>query len=129
MRGYSFLGLAIKIYRSCIGDVQVITEGTNNDIERTIYLGFVDNDNAETRVFYNVRQIRYLKIYSRWWMRERYTFTYELTYVKFVGLAPTDSGNAVYPELCSPWLHRTQRPHLLAIDCHMKQLLATYSSK
>ncbi len=128
MRGHRLKRVLLQIYRTIIGDVQVIRDITHSTLERTIYLGFIDSKDQETRVFYHVKQVRYLKIYSRWWLWEQPRYAYDLSYIKFVGMLPMERGEVTYPELCSGLLRYTKRPHLLAMDCHIKQLLATYNT-
>lgn len=71
----------------------------------------------------DVKQLKYIKIYSRWWIRERSTYGYEVGFVVFDDLKIIDAGKETYPQLCSLIFSNTYRPHLLAIDCFLSSYL------
>lgn len=115
------LSRLVRLYRTAIGDVQVMQEYTGRDLEYVAYFGYTESKD-EIRVMYTVRQIRYLRVYSRWWMMESAVYQYDLRYIKFIGVNAVDKGQTFYPQLCSKWLYRTYRPHVQAIDCDIKHM-------
>lgn len=112
----------VGLYRIYIGDVQVTKVYTGFDASDTIYLGFTENLSSK-KMHIDVKQMKYIKIYSRWWIKERSTFGYEVNFVVFDDLKVIDSGTESVPQLCSIVFSNTYRPHLLAIDCFLSGYL------
>lgn len=107
----------VGVYRLFVGDVQISKMYTGFNAYDTVFLGL--SDHVSRKVHVEVRQLKYIKIYSRWWLRERFAYGYEVRYAVFDGLAVVDSGIECFPQLCSKAFVETHRPHLLAIDCFM----------
>ena len=112
--------IAIRMYRFSVGDVQVIKTYTGFDLERTIHLGYV-NGKDDTRIFFNVRQVCHIKVYSRWWLNETLAYSYELSYMHIKRNDVLLHGDTIYPHLCSKWLAKTYHPHQIAIDCYLRE--------
>lgn len=112
----------VGLYRMYVGDVQVTKVYTGFDATDTIYLGISENQNSK-KMQVDVKQLKYIKIYSRWWIRERSTYGYEVGFVVFDDLKIIDAGKETYPQLCSLIFSNTYRPHLLAIDCFLSSYL------
>lgn len=112
----------VGLYRMYIGDVQVTKVYTGFDATDTVYLGISNNLNSK-KMLIDVKQMKYIKIYSRWWIKERSTYGYEVSFIVFDDLKVIDSGIECYPQLCSLLFSNTYRPHLLAIDCFLSGYL------
>lgn len=114
---------AIRLYRFSVGDVQVVKSYTGFNLEKTIHLGYV-NGGDDVRLYIEVRQICYTKVYSRWWLNETLTYSYELRCVKMKRFTTLESTSVTYPHLCIKPLAKSYRPHQIAIDCYLREYLA-----
>ena len=112
----------VGLYRFYVGDVQVTKVYTGFNATDTVFLG-VSLNRSSKMIHIDVKQMKYIKIYSRWWIRERSAYGYEIHFMVFDGIKVIDSGIESYPQLCSNVFYNTYRPHLLAIDCFLSGYL------
>lgn len=112
----------VGLYRLYVGDVQVTKLYTGFDSNNTVFLGKGISKKSR-KMHIDVKQLKFIKIYSRWWLREKSTYGYEIKYIVFDDLNVIDSGTAHYPQLCSNVFANTYRPHLLAVDCFLREYI------
>lgn len=116
----------VSVYRLYVGDVQISKLYTGYNAHDTIFLGSKELG-VRRKMCIEVKQMKYIKIYSRWWLRERFTYGYEVRYMVIDDLTVVETGVECFPQLCSAMFVNTHRPHLLAIDCFMNGYLQRIS--
>lgn len=112
-----------RLYRWLIGDVQIIKEYTENDLEHVVHMGYAFDSKIQSRIFYHARQCKYTCIYGRWWIMSTRVYEYELTWALLMGNVVSNEGSIQYPHLCINLLNKSKRGHILAIDCHVREVI------